>query len=481
MSEMTFFWHDYETWGLNPRADRASQFAGIRTNAELEIIEEEMMVYCRPAGDFIPHPDSVMITGLLPQVASEKGIPEAEFFQQIFQQMSRPGTCGAGYNSLRFDDEVTRFGLYRNFYDPYVREWKNGNSRWDIIDLVRMTFALRPEGINWPTREDGVPSFRLEDMTAANDIPHVGAHDALSDVHATIGLARLIKEKQPDLFNYYLKLRQKNEVLKVIKDFKDATPILHVSGMYPIEFGRITPVLPLIRNNHNKNEIVVIDLRQDPKRLLAMSSKEISQNLFTPKAEMPEGVERVGVKTLHLNKSPAIAPIATLRGAEAKRWKIDLTGIRRHRDQILTDKGFAQRIREVYEDRAPIEPGDVDSSLYGGFIGDADRRLSNKILNSKADELMEMQPDFEDQRLQQLFPRYRARNWPYLLSEEDQKWWQDFCRVRLLEGDFGSTLTLDAFNQRLREIYDEETDEDKLKLMQQLEEWVQGLISQIQA
>ncbi len=361
MSEMTFFWHDYETWGLNPRADRASQFAGIRTNAELEIIDEEMMIYCRPAGDFIPHPDSVMITGLLPQVAAEKGIPEAEFFQQIFQQMSQPGTCGVGYNSLRFDDEVTRFGLYRNFYDPYVREWKNGNSRWDIIDLVRMTFALRPEGINWPTREDGVPSFRLEDMTVANEIPHVGAHDALSDVHATIGLARLIKEKQPDLFNYYLKLRQKNEVLKVIKDFKDATPILHVSGMYPIEFGRITPVLPLIRNNHNKNEIVVIDLRQDPKRLLAMSSKEISQNLFTPKAEMAEGVERVGVKSLHLNKSPAIAPIATLRGAEAKRGKRDLTGIRRHRDQILADKGLAQRIREVYEDRTPMDPGDVES------------------------------------------------------------------------------------------------------------------------
>jgi exodeoxyribonuclease-1 len=478
MSEMTFFWHDYETWGLNPRADRASQFAGIRTNAELEIIDDEMMIYCRPAGDFIPHPDSVMITGLLPQVAAENGLPEAEFFQKIYQQMSKAGTCGVGYNSLRFDDEVTRFGLYRNFYDPYVREWKNGNSRWDIIDLVRMTFALRPEGINWPTRDDGVPSFRLQDMTVANDIPHVGAHDALSDVHATIGLARLIKDKQPELFNYYLKLRQKNEVLKVIKDFKDATPILHVSGMYPIEFGRITPVLPLIRNNHNKNEIVVIDLRDDPKRLLAMSSKEISQNIFTPKVEMPEGVERVGVKSLHLNKSPAIAPMLTLRGPEAKKWKIDLTVVRRHRDQILADKGFAQRIRDVYEGRAPMAPGDVDSSLYGGFIGDADRRLSNKILNTKAEDLVDMQPDFEDSRLQQLFPRYRARNWPHLLSEEEQKWWQDFCRVRLLEGDFGSTLTLDAFNQRLREIVDEETDEDKLKLMQQLEQWVQGLIEQ---
>ena len=479
MSDMTFFWHDYETWGLNPRADRPSQFAGIRTNTELEVIDEEVMIYCRPSGDFIPHPDSVLITGLLPQVASEKGLPEAEFFQQIFQQMSRPGTCGVGYNSLRFDDEVSRFGFFRNFYDPYVREWKNGNSRWDIIDLVRMTFALRPEGINWPTRDDGVPSFRLEDMTVANDIPHVGAHDALSDVHATIGLARLIKQKQPDLFNYYLKLRRKNEVLKIIKDLQDATPILHVSGMYPIEFGRIAPVLPVVRNNHNKDEIVVIDLRQDPQRLLGMSSKEISQSLFTPKAEMPEGLERVGIKSLHLNKSPAVAPISTLRGAEAKRWKIDLTQIRKNRDRLLADKGLVKRIREVFEDRAPMETPDVDASLYTGFIGDADRRLCDKVLDTKPEILMDWQPDFEDQRLQQLFPRYRARNWPQLLSEEAQNWWRDFCRVRLLEGDFGSTLTVEAFNQRLLELYDEELDDEKLKLMQQLEAWVQGLVEHL--
>jgi exodeoxyribonuclease-1 len=249
--------------------------------------------------------------------------------------------------------------------------------------------------------------------------------------------------------------------------------------MYPIEFGRIAPVLPVVRNNHNKNEIVVIDLRQDPQRLLGMSSKEISQSLFTPKAEMPEGVERVGIKSLHLNKSPAVAPVSTLRGAEAKRWKIDLTQIRKHRDQLLADKGLVKRIREVFEERAPMEIPDVDASLYAGFIGDADRRLCDKVLNTKPEILMDWQPDFEDQRLQQLFPRYRARNWPHLLSEEAQTRWRDFCRVRLLEGDFGSTLTVDGFNQRLLEIYDEELDEDKVKLMQQLEVWVQGLVEQL--
>jgi exodeoxyribonuclease-1 len=479
MPEKTFFWHDYETWGVNPRIDRPSQFAGIRTNADLEIIDDEMMVYCRPSTDFIPHPDSVMITGLTPQVASDRGICEAEFFQQIHEQLARPGTCGVGYNSLRFDDEVTRFGFYRNFFDPYAREWKNGNSRWDIIDLVRMTYALRPEGINWPEREDGLPSFRLEDLTVANDIPHVGAHDALADVHATIGLARLIKQKQPDLYDYYLKLRYKNEVLKVIKDLRDATPVLHVSGMYPAEYGRIAPVLPIAFSTRNKNELIVIDLREDPEPLLSMSAKEIGQTLFAKTADLPEDVQRPGIKTLHINKSPAVAPIATLRGKEAKRWAIDLTGIRRNRDRLLADRGLVQRIVEVYEERQPMEMADVDTSLYGGFIGNSDRALCDRVLNASAEELVDWVPDFEDPRLRQLFPRYRARNWPELLNEEELNWWRDFCRVRLFEGDFGSNLTIETFNSRLQEIYAEETDEKKLELLGQLEKWVQQLVASL--
>jgi exodeoxyribonuclease-1 len=479
MSEMTFFWHDYETWGVNPRADRPSQFAGIRTNKDLEIIDDEVMIYCRPGTDFIPHPESVMITGLTPQVASERGVCEAEFFQQIHAQLSRPGTCGVGYNSLRFDDEVTRFGFYRNFYDPYAREWKDGNSRWDIIDLVRMAYALRPEGINWPVREDGVQSFRLEDLTVANDIPHVGAHDALADVHATIGLARLIREMQPDLFNYYLKLRNKNEVLKIIKDLKDATPILHVSGMYPIEHGRIAPVLPVAFSTRNKNELIVVDLRQDPDALLSLSAKEIGQNLFTRTQDLPDGVDRVGIKTLHINKCPAVAPVATLRGSEAKRWQIDLTSIRRNRDRLLADKGLTQKIIEVYEDRQPMQAGDVDVSLYGGFIGNSDRKLCNKVLKATPESLVDWTPDFDDARLQQLFPRYRARNWPQLLNEEEQNWWRDFCRVRLFEGDYGSNLTIEEFNQRLQEICSEELDQDKLQLLGELEQWVQGLVGSL--
>ncbi len=75
---------------------------------------------------------------------------EAEFIARIHAELAHPGTCGVGYNSIRFDDEFTRYTLYRNFYDPYAREWQNGCSRWDIIDMLRLTRALRRRGSSGP-------------------------------------------------------------------------------------------------------------------------------------------------------------------------------------------------------------------------------------------------------------------------------------------------------------------------------------------
>jgi exodeoxyribonuclease-1 len=243
----TFYWHDYETWGADPSRDRASQFAGLRTDLDLNPIGEPLVIYAKPADDFLPHPEACMVTGISPQLAYEQGAPEADFFRFIHEELSTPGTCALGYNTLRFDDTVTRFGFYRNFYDPYEREYANGNSRWDLIDVVRLTRALRPEGINWPTKDDGSNSFRLEDLTAANEIEHAGAHDALVDVKATIALARLLKQAQPKLFDYVFTHRDKNSI-NILLDVVNPKPVVHSSMRFPARLGCVASVLPLIRH-----------------------------------------------------------------------------------------------------------------------------------------------------------------------------------------------------------------------------------------
>ncbi|CAK8725319.1 exodeoxyribonuclease I [Candidatus Electrothrix laxa] len=469
---MTLLWHDYETWGIDPRRDRPAQFAALRTDSELEEISEPIMLYCRPADDFLPHPEAAMLTGISPQEAAGKGLNEAEFFGRINAAFSEPGTCGVGYNSIRFDDEVTRFGFYRNFIDPYAREWQNGNSRWDIIDLVRLTYALRPEDINWPEKKDGSVSFKLEDLTAANGIEHNGAHDALSDVRATIALARLIKELKPRLYAYYFNLRSKHEAARML-DLRGHGVVLHVSGMYPAAQGCIAPVIPLLQHPRNKNEIIVYDLRRDPQNLLRMTVDEMEDNLYTRNEDLPEGVERIALKGVHLNKSPALAPINTLTPGLAEQWQVNWQQVEQHCQQLLADSTLETRLVELYLRVPDTGIPDVDSALYTGFISNNDRRLCDGLLRKSPEQLAEWVPGFEDERLHPLYFRYRARNWPETLNEKETDQWRQFREARLLAGEFANELTLYKYQHILEEMLQQGIPENRQKLFKRLVEWVQ--------
>ncbi len=469
---MTLLWHDYETWGINPRRDRPAQFAALRTDSELKEVGEPIMLYCRPTDDFLPHPEAAMLTGISPQEAAAKGLNEASFFERINTAFSEPGTCGVGYNSIRFDDEATRFGFYRNFIDPYAREWKNGNSRWDIIDLVRLAYALRPEDINWPQKKDGRVSFRLEDLTAANGIEHDGAHDALSDVRATIALARLIKELKPRLYDYYFNLRSKHEAARIL-DLSEHGVVLHVSGMYPTEQGCVAPVVPLLQHPRNKNEIVVYDLRRDPKNLLHMTVDEMEENLYTRNDDLPEGVERIALKGVHLNKSPALAPVNTLTPELTEQWQIDWQQAEQHRQQLLADPTLEARLIELYLRVPDTGTPDVDTALYAGFISNNDRRICDTLLRKSPEQLAEWVPGFEDERLLPLYFRYRARNWPETLNEKEMDQWRQFREARLLAGEFGNELTLHKYQHILEEMLQQGIAEDRQELFKRLVEWVQ--------
>lgn len=350
MAAHSIYWHDYETFGINPASDRPSQFAGIRTDEQLNLLGDPLVLYCQPPVDRLPSVEACLITGITPQMARQNGVREAEFITSIHQQLSQPGTCGTGYNSLRFDDEVTRYTLYRNFYDPYAREWQNDCSRWDIIDLARMTYAMRPDGIEWPKSDNGDPSFRLEKLTAANGIAHDSAHDALSDVYATIELGKLILARQPKLFQWLYGLRNKRLVAEQI-DIRQAKPLVHTTRMYPAAQGCTSLVLPLVYESGNKNSVLVYDLRFDPAAWLDSSVDELKSCLFTPRAELVEGVQRLPVKSIKINKCPAIAPLSTMGETEAERIQLDMDACNRHRQALLASPDFTDRIAAVFSDR----------------------------------------------------------------------------------------------------------------------------------
>jgi exodeoxyribonuclease I len=451
MNEFSFFWHDYETFGRIPRRDRPAQFAGIRTDADLNEIAEPVMLYCQPAPDSLPDPEACLLTGITPQVCLERGVPEHVFANTIETQLAQTGTVGVGYNSIRFDDEVTRHLFWRNLIDPYAREWQNQCGRWDLLDVVRVTWALRPEGIEWPTKEDGKPSFKLEDLTRANGLSHEAAHDALSDVRATIGLARLIKNAQPKLWDFCLRLRKKDEVAKEIGVGK---PFLHVSGMYGTERGCIALVWPLAMHPTNKNEIIVWDLSADPSELFALKTEEIRQRMFNKSEDLPEGITRLPIKSIHINKSPiVIGNLKTLNAASAAKWNIDIEQGLRHSEKLAADAHLLKSLwSEVFSRPAQVNV-DVDEDLYGGFVGNDDRRTLQRLRETKPEQLADRIPTFADPRLDEILFRYRARNFPETLNDEEQAQWHAYRVNRLHEGA-GGFISLQTYFEHLDELND---------------------------
>ena len=466
----TFYWHDYETFGADPKRDKPAQFAGMRTDADFNPIGEPLVFFCKPADDMLPSPEACLITGITPQQALAEGVVEAEFIAQIHQEMSQPHTCSVGYNNLRFDDEVTRYTLYRNFFDPYEREYKHGNSRWDLIDVMRLTYALRPEGIQWPERdgEPGVPSFKLEQLTAANGLSHENAHDALSDVEATIALAKLLKGAQPRLYDFTLSLRDRSKVLSLL-EVETCKPVVHVSSRIPAVRGCCAMVSPLAWHPSQKNAAIVFDLLADPQALQDLSVDDIQQRVFTAADDLPEGVERLPLKLVRANKCPMLSPAKTLTPERAEQLNIDYKVCRRHWNTIQSwvangeIQSIRKKIQQVFESgEAFAEITDPEQALYsGGFWGDTDKRLMAQIRRSTPESLASFSPEFVDPRFSEMYFRYRARNFPQTLTDDEYERWQQYRVTRLMDPKGGGSMVFESFSQRVQELMIEHQNDAK--------------------
>ena len=453
-TQATLYWHDYETLGVDPKRDRAVQFAGVRTDLDLNIIEEPLEIFCSLSTDALPHPEACLVTGIGPNQANAAGVPENQFIAAIETQLARPGTCGVGYNSIRFDDEVTRNILYRNFYDPYEREWRNGNSRWDIIDMLRTVYALRPDTIKWPRDERGVVSFRLERLTAANGLAHAAAHDALSDVHATIALARLIKEKQPELYAFAFNARLKSNVVPRLR-WQPSKPVLHISSKYRAENNCLALVMPLMAHPTNKNGVIVYDLSEGPESLIQLSAPDIHRRVFTAADQLTDNEARIALKTIHINRSPIVLPLSILKSEDEKRLGLNLAQCKQNFERLSAVAEINEKLTQVFSE-SDFQPAyDPDLMIYsGGFFQNADKQLFKKIRSSTPEQLASTKYSFRDPRLLEMLFRYRARNFPESLSTGEQKLWKEHCRKRLTAQQEEGFLSLDQYYARCDELRD---------------------------
>ncbi|MFU8876644.1 MAG: exodeoxyribonuclease I [Wenzhouxiangellaceae bacterium] len=475
MSSETFLWHDYETFGADPRRDRPCQFAALRTDSELEPVEDPVVVYCQPTRDLLPAPEACMITGITPQLAMQRGIPEFEFADRIFRQMSVAGTCSVGYNNFRFDDEVSRFLFWRNFIDPYAREYKNGNSRFDLIDLLRLTRALRPDGMQWCDREDGTASFRLEDLARVNGMEVENAHDALVDVRNTLGLARLLRTAQPRLWHWALGLRARHQVEKLLAP---GEMLLHASSRFPAQEFCLAPVLPLFRHPEIASQWLVWNLRIAPDEFLDLDQDLLPDLLWTAAADLPEGLQRLPVKWVRSNRCPMLAPMSVLDPAAAERTGIDAGAAKRNADRLRQSAQFISVLAELTSAPRASDVQDAETALYDGFVSASDRGMADRVQSCEPASIIERLGDpttlFDDERLTTLLIRYLGRHAESSLDASLLTQWNDFCRRKLLDDPDLAGLRLPEYLARIDVLRRQRPEHSAL--LDQLEAWGRDLV-----
>lgn len=430
----TLYWHDYETFGATPKYDRPSQFAGIRTDEDLNIIGEPLMIYCKPSNDFLPHPMACKVTGITPLDIIDKGLKESDFIDAINKELSKAGTCGVGYNSINFDDEVTRYTLYRNLQDPYAREWKNNCSRWDIMNMLRLVSIKAPETLNWPINENGFKSFRLEELSKSNNIIHENAHDALSDVIATIEIAKIIKKNQPKLYSYVYNLRNKNEAMKVLDN---TNMLIHVDSFYGGDKNYFSIVHPLCSGKKysslNNNDYILVDLtREDFIDWINLPLSELKNQLFSKKEKLEElNLKRPGINKIAANRCPVVVNYKVLSEQQLADFNIDINVCLKNLAYLTENPDVADNISKLFvsEFENDINP---DTSLYGSFISNTDRALLDYArINLKFHEDYQ----FSDNKFHELLFRYQARNYPETLTVEETSNWNNFRFNNIINGE----------------------------------------------
>ena len=474
MPTPTMLWYDYETTGTDPVRDRPAQFAAIRTDMELCPVAAPVTLYCAPVLDVLPNPEACLITGITPQDAAREGVIEAEFAAAVHELLAEPGTCSAGYNSIRFDDEINRNLFYRNFFDPYEHAWKNGNARWDIMDLARACYALRPDGIEWPRGDDGAPSFRLDRLAPANRLKQDRAHDALSDVEATLALARLLRQKHPRLYDWHFALRDKKKAAAPLAQaLPDLQPLLHVSGRYRANRGCLAMIVPLAEHPARAGTFIVADLDVDPDTWTNLDPDELTERMFTRRADLPDDIERPPLKEVHTNKSPFLAPLSVLQGVDAGRIGLDAETCLRHLQAIRACDGLAERVRRAFAASTERWPAreDPERMLYAGFPSPADKRRCDSVRATPPARLGRAGFDFDDPRYDELLFRYRARNWPDTLDASDRERWRSFVRDKLTRDTETTTLTLPAYLAAIERLRVEHPPGPRQGLLDKLQAW----------
>lgn len=431
---MSFVFFDTETTGLKHGFDQIVHFAAIRTDANLKEIDRFEARSCL-LPHVLPHPAALRTNGLPIGRLLDANLPSHYDMVRAIRQrlLSWSPSIFLGYNSIRFDEEMLRHALFQTLHPAYLTSNHN-NSRADVWGLVMAAAAVSPACLNVPIDPEGRPIFRLEQLALANDVAHEQAHNALSDVVATLELCRLVHQRSPELWQRFVRFSKK----ATVGDFVEAEDGFMLTEFFANQAYH-APVVCIGRDPDQANGRFCLSLNGDVDRFAAMTDDELRAEL----AQKPCPVRR-----LRINAAPTLT--ALYDAPEVMLDGVDIDAIEAQARRVKDDPALCSRLVSAYiaarEPRIPSRH--VEARLYDGFPGPQDEARMVEFHDAEWEDRLSIIQSFDDERLRFFGLRllyFEARS---VLPEALRLKLEHALSGRLVDADAGG-LTLE---QALREI-----------------------------
>ncbi len=458
---MTYIFYDTETTGKVPAFDQILQFAAVKTDAELNVLDT-FNIRCRLLPYIVPSPGALLVTGATIAAITTCPLSHFEMMRQIHEKMHRWSEGGAvfvGWNSMRFDETFLRQAYYQTLL-PIYQTNTNGNGRADVMRMAQVVASCAPNVLAVPLTAEGKRTFRLSLMAAANDVALENAHDALADTTATLGIARLIKQRAPALWGVLMANARKSAPLRLLQ----REPYMLLSEYYGNPFDYI--VAPIAANSGNANEWALFDLQFDPAVYLGASDSELREAI--------DGTTKV-IRRASVNAQPGLLPI-DFAPDDVRGGRQSLETYHARAQAIRGNVEFRRRISRLltarYEDF--VEPAYVEQRIYGGFPSNADQTRMHSFHAQFWEDRIGTVQEIEDERYRQIAQRLIAVERPDLLSEAQRQRWETWRRERFLTTEKVLWTTVASALEEFVELSEDATPAQQTQL-NDLQSFLKGL------
>ena len=459
---MNYAFYDFETTGRSGTWDQIIQVGAVLVNSEFQELDRfEAKCSLRPG--LVPEPGALLVNKTTPDMLRKTNLSHYGLVEQMLQTFKKwTPALFIGYNSIGFDEEFLRKTLFKTLNDPYLTQF-DGNKRGDILGLIRTAHLYYPDCIKTPTSDKGNAVFKLDQLAPMNGIEHGNAHDAIGDVLATIGIAKIIADKAPAVWKSSLMTTSKVEVNTIVQNEK-----LFCFNEY--FYGKARPYVVTFLCFHPKyNWPQCFDLKEDPQTYFTMNMEDLKLAMKkSPKI----------IRSVKNNKHPVI--MNPKFGENFDGYKqLGMKKLMERAEMLHGTEEFKKKVSRILEEEAQ-EKDDLDSqldiqaeeSIYsGGFASDQDKSTMKEFHQAEWKDKLIVADKFKDSRFNYFAKRLIYEENPQILPQDMYNEIHRAIAKQILSTNDEKWNTIPkAYSEldTLRVKYEEEKDEERLAMMNDL-------------